>query len=714
MSYRIVLVLVMVGFVAFCGWLVAESGLFEAVAAGEASAEGPCILLQQATTDEKPEAAAVPAARSEGLEITDRTDFEAAGGPAKTVIIGAKDPKTEDHETGFKFQLELSSVGAGIRKTTFSNGPHDGRSSGFDDRDHKNPQPLVFLSPVRYADGHEILPMANKELVLVEQNRQFALDRLSWKSSDVEIAADGSSETAPFEAVIKGATGEPLLKVSKSYKVAVNSYLLECELSVENLSGVEQGVRFNLRGPVGPEREAFRTDMRKVVGGFITSGPDKEVVSSRKACQGQFLSRKSGLKDATLKYERARQAGIKAQIEKAEENLRIGHDLPDRYKRKDVHFIWAGATNKYFAAILRPVPDEEKDFCEWVKDGMAWFYNPDGDERGNSGDETVGLDLRTEPVTLGAKGQPDASKTYRFQLYIGPKDRDLFHKNELYKKLGFVHTIDFMPCCCCPAGIIRPLAFGILALMKGMYSFIPNYGVIIIILVFLMRLALHPVTKKSQVSMSKMTKLAPRTEEIKKKYANNKAEMNKQLMALYREQGASPIMGMLPMMVQMPIWIALWSAVNASIDLRGAPFLPFWITDLSMPDALVRFSAVTVPLLGWKIESLNLLPILMGLAFYLQQKLMPSQATASNPQMAQQQKMMMIMFPVLFPLMLYKLPSGVNLYIMTSTFAGVIEQHIIRKHIREKEQRESKGLVSATSKTGGKVKKKKPKPFYRF
>jgi len=272
-----------------------------------------------------------------------------------------------------------------------------------------------------------------------------------------------------------------------------------------------------------------------------------------------------------------------------------------------------------------------------------------------------------------------------------------------------------MPCFCCPTAIIHPLAFGILAAMKWMYGFIGNYGVVIIILVFIIRIVIHPLTKKSQVSMSKMTKLAPKAEEIKKKYASNKAEMNKQIMALYREQGASPIMGMLPMFVQMPIWIALYSAIYASIDLRGAPFLPFWITDLSAPDALVRFSAVTVPLLGWKIDSLNLLPILMGVAFYLQQKLMPSQAAASaNPQMAQQQKMMMIMMPLMFPLLLYKAPSGLNLYIMSSVFAGVIEQYVIRKHIREKEQVESKGLVAVTSKTGGKVKKKKPKPFYRI
>jgi len=168
------------------------------------------------------------------------------------------------------------------------------------------------------------------------------------------------------------------------------------------------------------------------------------------------------------------------------------------------------------------------------------------------------------------------------------------------------------------------------------------------------------------------------------------------------------------MFVQMPIWIALWSAVYTSIDLRGAGFLPFWITDLSVPDALIRFSTLTVPILGWKLYSLNILPIMMGVAFYLQQKLMPTQANASaNPQMAQQQKMMMIMMPVLFPLMLYNSPSGVNLYIMASTFAGVIEQKVIRKHIREKEEQEAKGLVAVTSKTGGKVKKKKPKPFFK-
>ena len=687
---KIVLVSIVVGFVVFCGWLVYETGIFEA---GQPESR-PCILLQQTTATGGGGSTNADTVRNQTLEAADVVRLWASDAQAKTVSLGSIDPKS-----GFKFQFELSSKGAAIKKATLSE---------FDDRDYKNPQPLVILSPV----DSEILSMANKEFVLTLNGQEYKplpMDRLHWESLGVERGLD----TAPFEAVITVKdTGAPVVKLTKTYKITRDSYLLECDLTIENLTGSEQKVRFNLAGPIGMGREGVRGDMRKVVGGFLTS--EAEIVSSRKGIQTSFLSRKLGLKEATLKY---RQAQSKQIREEAERHLRISHE------RVGFHFLWAATTNKYFAAILRPVPNEGKDYCDWVKDKKGWFYNPDGDERGDTGDETIGVDLK-----IGSSSQPlviqaNSKRTYNFQLYLGPKDKSLFDKNELYRNLGFVHTITFMPCFCCPAAIINPIAFGILWIMKWMYEvelfgikFIHNYGVVIIILVFMFRLAMHPISKKSQVSMSKMTKLGPKTEDIKKKYANNKTEMNKQIMALYKEQGASPIMGFLPMMVQMPIWIALWSAVYASIALRGAAFLPFWITDLSVPDALYRFpTPIIVPLLGWKIESLNLLPLLMGVAFYLQQKLMPKQATAAtNPQVAQQQKMMMIMMPLLFPLMLYKAPSGVNLYIMASTFAGVFEQHIIRKHIREKEETESKGLVATTSKTGGKVKKKKPKPFYKM
>ena len=665
MNSRIILLLIVVGFVVFCGWLVLGSGLCETCR----SETGPCVLLQQTTITEGQEGAKAAGAKKVTLEAADFARLWASdANDTNSVSLGSIDPKS-----GFKFQFELSSQGAAIRKAVFS---------GFDDRDPNNPQPLQILSPVKLYNGSEVLSMANTSFVFVKQQLQLSLDKLHWESLGVEKAADGSQQTASFKAVIKDSNGVPVVKLTKSYKITAGSYLLDCDFTIENLTDSEQKVRFNLGGPIGLGRESFRSDMRQVIAGFRNA-------------EGQVVS--TGLNT---------------------KKLRNATELEDRRLTKPgANFLWIAAINKYFAAIVVPVADEGKDFCDWVADKTGRFYNPDGDERSKSGDETIGLDLKIAANTLAEAGQANSEKTYKFQFYLGPKDKSLFDKTELYEKLGFAHTITFMPCFCCPTCLINPIAFGILALMKWMHGFWPyNYGVVIIILVFMFRLAMHPVTKKSQLSMRKMTKLGPMAEEIKKKYANNKAEMNKQMMALYKKQGASPIMGFLPMMVQMPVWIALWSAVYASIELRGAEFLPFWITDLSMPDALYRFpTTIIVPLLGWKIESLNLLPLMMGLAFYLQQKLMPHQAGASaNPQVAQQQKMMMIMMPLMFPLMLYKAPSGVNLYIMSSTFAGVFEQYFIRKHIREKEEAESQGLVSATSKTGGKVKKKKPKPFYKI
>jgi len=678
MNFRIVLALVVVGFVVFCGWLVVESGLDSRFRGNDKGAAGQsCILLQKTMANEEDEPAGAPGGETERLEAADFTTFEAVGGLPQTVTLGAADPETEDPDIGFMFQLELSSKGAAIRKATFSNG----NDNGFDDRDYKDPQPLVILSPVSRAGGGEILSMANKGFqndALVQQKLELRLQDLDWESFGVEKDYDGGSQTARFEVVIKVKdTGEPVFKLIKTYKVTPGSYLLEYKLTVENLSDIKQKVRFNLTGPIGLGREGIRGDMRKAVAGFRDS--QDKITSVRRDAK----------------------------------KLRKAKKISGRQLVKGgANFLWVAAVNKYFAAILVPTPEEGKDYCDWVTDKTGRYYNPDG--LADSGDETIGVDLKIGSRTLAPTGQADSAKTYNFQFYLGPKDKTIFDKNEMYKELGFVQTIDFLGCCC-PASIISPLAFGILAIMKWMYGFVANYGVVIIILVFLFRMVMHPITKKSQISMSKFSKLAPKVEQIKKKYANNKAEMNKQMMALYREQGASPIMGFLPMMVQMPIWIALWSAVYASIDLRGASFLPFWITDLSVPDALVRFATVTVPLLGWKIKSLNLLPLLMGVAMYLQQKLMSKQgAVATNPQMAQQQKMMMIMFPLFLPLVLYNAPSGVNLYIMASTFAGVFEQHIIRKHIREKEQAESQGLVAVTSKTGGKVKKKKPKPFYKM
>ena len=139
-----------------------------------------------------------------------------------------------------------------------------------------------------------------------------------------------------------------------------------------------------------------------------------------------------------------------------------------------------------------------------------------------------------------------------------------------------------------------------------------DWGLAIIGLVCLVRLLLHPITKKSQINMMQMSKMGPEIERLKKKYGDNKDELNKAMMGVYKQQGLTPVLGCLPMFLQTPIWIALWSALQSTFELRQAGFLRWehvhltWISDLSHPDALITFSQ-TISLLGYfHISSLNI------------------------------------------------------------------------------------------------------------
>jgi YidC/Oxa1 family membrane protein insertase len=147
------------------------------------------------------------------------------------------------------------------------------------------------------------------------------------------------------------------------------------------------------------------------------------------------------------------------------------------------------------------------------------------------------------------------------------------------------------------------------------------------------------------------------------------------------------------MLLQTPIWIALWQALQSTFELRQAPFLWgfTWIHDLSKPDHLITFHPIPL-VFSWTLSAINILPILMGVVFFVQTKFQPKPAAMTKEQESQQ-KMMQWMMPLIFPLMLYNGPSGLNLYIFTSTGIGIIESKIIRDHIRQREEEEKAGRV---------------------
>ncbi len=656
MKTKAALIAFLVLFVGFCSVLVMDSGLF-----GDCPYHDHKRIIPLAS--ETSVATLIKAVTGQS-ETYDFSQLKAANAPSRTVMLGWNLQDKIDLNSGYEFALELSSKGAGIQSAIMSK---------FDDRDPQNPQPLVMLSAIEEGVTRPILSLANGSFELVDKKQRFPLNRLNW-----EVVDQYSKDTAVFTATLTDADGKDGIKLTKTYSIQPGSYDVDCRVKIENLSGEKLKAKFQLNGPCGMGREGARGDMRNIISAYMT---DEGVIKSEKLDNNKMR---------------------KAAKNRDTESLKITDD------DASTHFLWAATTNKYFTAILRAIPDKDGLWRNDCVPGSARYYDPALASKKPSGKQSSTFSLHVSPVALSE----GAAKTYDFTLYLGPKDKTVFEDNDSYSKNAYFHTITFLGCCC-PQAVINPMAFGIMATMKWMYGFIPNYGIVIIIFVVLVRLVLHPVTKKSQVSMMRMQKLAPKIEEIKKKHSNNKTEMNKLVMQLYKDQGVSPVSSMLPMMIQMPIWISLYSAIYANTALRGAAFLPFWITDLSAPDALIRFPEFVIPLLGIPIDSFNLMPVLLAVAMFMQQKLMSSGNAAASEQAAQQQKMMLIMMPIMMLMFLYKAPSGLNMYIMASTFAGVAEQIVIRRHIREKESEESVGLVSVTSKTGGKVKKKKPKPFFK-
>jgi YidC/Oxa1 family membrane protein insertase len=209
----------------------------------------------------------------------------------------------------------------------------------------------------------------------------------------------------------------------------------------------------------------------------------------------------------------------------------------------------------------------------------------------------------------------------------------------------------------------------------------------IIALVLLVRACLHPITKRAQVNMMKMGKLGPEIERLKKKYGDNKEEFSKAQMGLYKQMGFTPVLGCLPLFLQMPIFIALFMSLQTTFELRHSPFFYgfTWIKDLAQPDMLIQFSR---PVDIWitKIDAFNLLPLLVAVVQFLSFKYTP-RPPATTPEQEQQQKMMQWM-TLLFPLMFYKMPAGLNLYYLTSTGLGILEGKITRDHIKKQEELE--------------------------
>jgi len=347
----------------------------------------------------------------------------------------------------------------------------------------------------------------------------------------------------------------------------------------------------------------------------------------------------------------------------------------------------AGQVNELATASMSPGQDGE-DFVktlanpDWWAIRSAYFvvaFKPEfGATQGwaSGGPKHFRFGLATPRFEVASQ----AVQTNSFQVYLGPSEQGSLAQawDTLPSILRF-----FSP----PWGFMDSFAKLLLRILNWFHAFIPNYGIGIILLTILVRLGMYPLTLKSMKSMKKMQMLGPEMEEIKTKYAEDSQEMNKRIMELYRERGVNPVGGCLPMMLQMPVFIALYRMLWCAYELRGAPFFG-WMTDLSQADKMFHMPWMKdVPFIGGTFEYFNLLPILMGVAMLLSQKVMPTTGPMQNPQ----QKMMMNIMPVFFSFICYKMASGLNLYILTSTILGMVQQRFTR--VNEAELKEKKPLL---------------------
>ena len=294
---------------------------------------------------------------------------------------------------------------------------------------------------------------------------------------------------------------------------------------------------------------------------------------------------------------------------------------------------WVALQDRYFMTSIIPAHAEEATMRLYVKDGgllEAQYLNPVSDIR------------------------PGTQQTYQYALFFGPRSTKILEAagHELSKALNF--------------GFFDIIAKPCVWLMNLLYGVIPNYGIAIIILTLLIKIVLWPLGSKSYKSMSEMKKIQPLMKEIREKHKDDKKKMNEEVMSLYRTYKINPLGGCLPMVVQLPVFFALYRMLYQAIELRHAPFF-LWIDDLSAPDRLFRFPIDHIPFMEPP-YGIPVLTLIMGASMLLQQKMSPPMGDPT------QAKMMMFM-PVIF----INFSSGLVLYWLVNNILSIAQQYYIQK-----------------------------------
>jgi YidC/Oxa1 family membrane protein insertase len=682
------------------------------VTADDVSATDPTADTEDAGTT--PPAATPPVATppaSEGGETAaDAPSFEGlrAVAPAGSTTghatppasIGSLDPE----ESPALF--ELTRRGAGISRITFSDiwVTADARLRARAERAAiargETPAELVpdelryvltetkLLRNTYRGDGFEVPVLAASQLIV----NGTSVNLFDYTTGDdgQPVYVWGETGPATFETTVVDGAGTPLIHITRRFVIAGFDLVLEQRL--RNLSASPLEIRWRQFGPSSLPLDRSRyMDRRRFRFGYLPDPSNRALVLAE---DNDLLFERSDVLKRWRKAEGAFEAGEAAE---RQDFLSL---WPNKVSRdKEYGLSWFATTNRYFALAIHPdlsaQASGDRSLAARVEHITLEVSNPDPAEEGN--EHFVVFTSLTSPARTI---DPGTELNLDLGVYAGPLDRSILEQEEPFVSLSMQNLILYQMSSFCAICTFQWLAHGLLAFLTLLKAVVGDWGLAIIGLVVVVRLLLHPITKKSQISMQRfgkqMSAMKPELDKLQKKISDPK-KLQQEQMRLMREHGLNPLqmLGCLPLFLQTPIWIALYAMLYFTFDLRQEPAFfglfqrltgdawPF-LADLSAADHF--FGEVDEPFkfFMWNITGINLLPALMGVIFFIQQKYMspPPSPTMTEDQL-RQQKIMKVMMVVLFPLMLYSAPSGLTLYILTSSTIGILESRYIRAHVSE-------------------------------
>ena len=622
--------------------------------------------------------------------------------------IGSLDPSTD------RYRVRFSAGSAGIDSIVFSEFWLEAREK-------------------RAAAAH----FANPELPLPAEEARYSLNRSALGSNAIPLLSaagveiDGVfvslfggvwSETAPGEfetEIVDAESGDAGFRISRRFKLTDNGYDIALEQRIENLAGRDAEVRWVQYGPGDLDRDKGSfIEVRRFHFGYLMP-KDRDPGQASVIANGQLYERQ-----ALLDIVAERNGGGAATDDNAA--MQAFDIWPNESSREQrLTLSWFGATNRYFTLCVHaPYDAAAGRTSRAITDSIENVF-PNADLSLPAAQQVLVTELYGPVKTIAAGGSAD----WDLGIYAGPLERSVLESGDPYTALNMRAIIVYLMSGCCTFCTFTWLADFLVVFLAWIHGFTFDWALAIVILVCIVRIILHPVMKKGQVQMQRvgrlMSDLKPEIDALQKKFKDDPAKMQAEQRRLFMERGVNPlgcVGGLLPTFLQMPIWIALYAVLFFAFELRQQEaffglfqLLPDvvignmtlfgqFLGDLSRPDHFIEFGS-PVDIYITKLTGINVLPLLMGFIFFVQQKYMsPPPSPNMTDEQKQQQKIMKVMMVVLFPVMLFQAPSGLTLYILTSSSIGIIEGRRIRKLVDQMDLT-AKPAPKSTKKTGvGKTK----------